>query len=203
MPSRSFSSRSGAPARANSSASTTCSIGERPAPPYSFGQDTATRPRTASDPPPLPREGFSLSCGQRAGPRPAGRQVLAQEGADPLAESFRLGWVRYVHCGSASGKSASGSPLGGGQDLRCRAPVVEPMLDCPVRQFSAGDFTPVRMVELMDLEASVQRRRETHGVDGLVHRFLDQQAPALSAPWRSGARIQSCCPLVLPRERPC
>lgn len=47
IPSRSFSARSGAPARANSSASTTCSIGDRPPPPYSVGQDTATRPAPA------------------------------------------------------------------------------------------------------------------------------------------------------------
>ncbi len=38
---------SGAPARANSSASTTWSMTDRPAPPYSFGQDTAISPWAA------------------------------------------------------------------------------------------------------------------------------------------------------------
>ncbi|BBZ15672.1 hypothetical protein MGAD_00070 [Mycolicibacterium gadium] len=33
----------------------------------------------------------------------------------------------------------------------------------------------MRVIELMDFEAGIERRRETHCVDGLVHRFLDQE----------------------------
>lgn len=44
-----------------------------------------------------------------------------------------------------------------------------------VGQLAAGDFAPVRVIELVDLEATVQRGGKPHGIDGLVHRFLDQQ----------------------------
>jgi hypothetical protein len=33
----------------------------------------------------------------------------------------------------------------------------------------------VRVIELVDLEATVQCGQETHGIDGLVHRFLDEE----------------------------
>jgi hypothetical protein len=76
---------------ANSSASTTCSTSVRPAPPYSFGQETASiwfSPRVRRH---CSRNCLALLLRQAAEAGPALGEVLAEEGAHPGAELLGLG----------------------------------------------------------------------------------------------------------------
>ena len=92
------SARSGAPARANSSFSTTCWRSVRPLPPYSVGQLAQIHPPAKSLAVHSLVEGGPL-VGGHGEPRrtPALGQVLRQPSADDAAELFCFGGVRQVH----------------------------------------------------------------------------------------------------------
>ena len=98
--------------------------------------------------------------------------MLGQECADPVAERLGLWRVVDIHRRSPP---RQGRYLVAGRISGASAPVLESVLDRSVAQRAAGDLCPVGMVELVDREACVQRGGEAHGVDGLVHRLLDQQ----------------------------
>src|SRR5829696_2488116 len=167
IPNWSFSAGSGAPARANSSASTTCSMTERPAPPYSFGQETATKPQSAR----MRRHRCANAARSSGGSAPAPGQAAGR----CSARNERMRVRNALASGGYSMSIASRPPFGRGQDVRRDAPILESVLDRAVRQRSAGYLAPVRVIELMDLEARVERHRESHRVDGLVDRFLDKE----------------------------
>ena len=146
-------------------------VGERGAPQHGVGSPSSRRRRRRR-----PAERLGFLCGGAMRPSEVGGQV-------PTSGPSRRPAQGYV---------GAHLVLDRGDDRRRVLPVRDAGVLLGDRVAVLVDLRPVRVVELVQREAGVERVVEAHVVDGLVDRLLDEQRRHRRAARRCAGRTRAC-----------